>query len=552
MQLFTNRYRHIQRYRQIINVVSKHGLGHILDLIGLKTPLFLSRLKKNAAYPNTALRVKMVLEELGPTFIKMGQLLSMRPDLLPPEYLTQLEKLQERVMPVDFGQIKRVIENELKQPLSTIFSKIDPEPMAAASIGQVHSGWLFTGEAVVVKVQRPGIQKLIKVDLEILEDIASFLEARTEWGRVYHITGLIEEFTRTIRDEMDYTIEAGNAERFAGNFQDDLTVRFPKVFWKFSTKQVLVLEAISGHKIYDVAGFEVNKIDKDKVCQNLVNSLLKQLIQDGFFHADPHPGNILIANEGSIIFLDFGMVGRLSIWIRERLSFLLLNLLQENAANLVEIIVEIGEIKGNINRKAIGDEIFYLFDKYYHRPLNRIPIGLALQELLGLALKYRFKFPRELSLVARCLFLLESTVSRLTPDSNLLELSRPFGIKLLREQLGWRHLSKTGKVFLQDWLFFSLNLPVQLKKIIRALENGETKLILEHQNFDNFITRMSLIGNRLSFSLIIAAIIVGSSLIAQQAKLALFGSFPIAEAGFIAAVLMGIWLIVSIIRSGKI
>lgn len=552
MQLFTNHYRHIQRYRQIINVLSKHGLGYLLDLTGLKKPLRFSRREKTGIYPNTAVRVRMVLEELGPTFIKMGQLLSMRPDLLTPEYLAQLEKLQERVTPVDFAQIKKVIENELKLPLPAIFANIGPNPVAAASIGQVHSARLLTGEAVVVKVQRPGVQKLVRIDLEILEDIASFLQSRTEWGRIYNITGLIDEFSRTILDELDYTIEAGNAQRFAGNFRDDPTVRFPKVFWKFSTPQVLVLEAISGNKMNDYIGFGSSEINRAHIAQNLVNSFLKQLVHDGFFHADPHPGNILIANDGAIIFLDFGMVGRLSIWIRERLGFLLLNLIQENITNIVDIIMEIGEIRGDSNRKAIGDEIFYLFDKYYHRPLNRIQIGVALRELLGLALRYRFKFPRELSLVARCLFLLESTVSRLTPESSLLELSRPFGIKLLREQLGWRHLSKTVMVFLQDWLFFTLDLPVRLKKIIRAAESGETKLILEHQNFDNFITRMNLIGNRLSFSLIIAAIIVGSSLIAQQTKLALFGSFPIAEAGFIAAVLMGIWLIVSIIRSGKI
>lgn len=552
MQLFTNRYRHIQRYRQIINVVSKHGLGHLLDLIGLKNPLPLSQRKKISAHPNTATRVRMVLEELGPTFIKIGQLLSMRPDLLPLEYLVQLEKLQEQVTPVGFEQIKKVIESELNLPLMSFFADINPNPLAAASIGQVHSAQLLTGETVVVKVQRPGIQKLVRTDLEIIEDLAGFLQSRTEWGRVYNIIDLSDEFARSIRDELDYTIEAGNAERLAKNFQNDPTVRFPKVFWEFSTGQVLVLEAISGNKIYDSSRLDNLKINNATVCQNLVNSFLKQLFQDGFFHADPHPGNILIANDGVIIFLDFGMVGRLNLWIRERLSYLLLNLIQENAANIVEIVMEIGEIKGAEHRKAIGDEIYYLFDKYYHRPLNRIQIGVALQELLELALRYRFKFPRELSLVARCLFLLESTVSRLIPDSSLLELSRPFGIKLLREQLGWRHLSKTGKLFLQDWLFFSLDLPVQLKKIIRALENGETKLILKHQNFEHFITRMSLIGNRLSFSLIIAAIIVGSSLIAQQTKLALFGSFPIAEAGFIAAVLMGIWLIVSIIRSGKI
>ena len=221
----------------------------------------------------------------------------------------------------------------------------------------------------------------------------------------------------SIRDELDYTIEAGNAERLAKNFQNDPTVRFPKVFWEFSTGQVLVLEAISGNKIYDSSRLDNLKINNATVCQNLVNSFLKQLFQDGFFHANPHPGNILIANDGVIIFLDFGMVGRLNLWIRERLSFLLLNLIQENAADIVEIVMEIGEIKGAEHRKAIGDEIYYLFDKYYHRPLNRIQIGVALQELLELALRYRFKFPRELSLVARCLFLLESTVSRLIPDS---------------------------------------------------------------------------------------------------------------------------------------
>ncbi len=552
MQLFTNRYRHIQRYRQIINVVSKHGLGYLLDLIGLKNPLRFFEPKKTKTYPSTAVRVKMVLEELGPTFIKLGQLLSMRPDLLPMDYITQLEKLQENVTPVEFNQIEKVIENCLKLPISTVFNEIDPIPIAAASIGQVHSALLVTGEPVVIKVQRPGVEKLVKIDLEILEDFANFLESRTEWGRIYNISSLIDEFSRTIRDELDYSIEAGNADRFVRNFYGDSTVRFPKVFWKLSSRQVLVLEAISGNKINDTSIFKDLGISKEFIAQNLVNSILKQLLQDGFFHADPHPGNIRVAKDGSILFLDFGMVGRLNSWIRERLGFLLLNLVQENFTNIVDIIMEIGDIKGDNNRKALAHEIFYLFDKYYHQPLNRIQIGIALRDLLGIALRHRFEFPRELSLITRCLFLLESTVSKLTPESSLLELSRTFGAKLLREQLSWRRFSKIGTTFIQDWFFFSLDLPIRLRNLIRMTETGDIKFTLEHQNFDNFITKMNLIGNRLSFSLIIAAIIVGSSLIAQQTKLALFGSFPIAEAGFIAAVLMGVWLLVSIIRSGKI
>lgn len=553
MQIFTSSYRHIRRYRQIINVISKHGLGHLLDYIGLKNPFqFPGHQNKLNAYRSTALRVKMVLEELGPTFIKLGQILSTRPDLLPPSYLSQLEKLQERVTPVDFEQIKMIIESELDQPISVVFPEIDPQPVAAASIGQVHSAKLRTGETVVIKVQRPGVKKTIVIDLEILGDIAHFLQSRTEWGRTYNILGLVDEFSRTIRDELDYTIEAGNADRFARNFQNDPTVRFPKVFWEYSTHQILVLEAVSGHKVNDVVTNDGFQAQRGIIAQNLVNAIIKQLLNDGFFHADPHPGNILIASTGTIFFLDFGMVGRLDNWMRERLVFLMLNLLQENVANVVDILIEIGDLRGNANRKALLHEVFYLFDIYYHRPLNKIRIGTALRELLELAWNYRFKFPKELSLIARCLFLLESTVSKLTPECSLLQLSRPFGAKLLRKQLSWQNLSKTGLTLSQDWLFFSLELPNRLKSIIRSAENGELKFILEHQNFDSFITKMNLIGNRLSFSLIIAAIIVGSSLIAQQTRLALFGSFPIAEAGFIIAVLMGVWLLVSIIRSRKI
>ncbi|MGE5604289.1 MAG: ABC1 kinase family protein, partial [Bacteroidota bacterium] len=368
MQLFTNGYRHIKRYRQIINVISKHGLGHLLDFIGLKNPLrFPGQQKKVNAYRSTALRIRMVLEELGPAFIKLGQLLSIRPDLLPPNYLIELEKLQDQVAPVSFDKIKENIESELQLPISAIFSEIEPNPIAAASIGQVHSGRLLTGEAVVVKVQRPGVKKIVATDLEILGDFARFLESRTEWGRTYNIVGLADEFSRTIRDELDYTIEAGNADRFAKNFQNDPSVRFPKVFWKYSTRQILVLEAVDGIKINNSAGCEEFEVNKTLAAKNLVNAILKQLLIDGFFHADPHPGNIVLTPNGGILFLDFGMVGRLNNWMRERLVFLMFNLIQENVANIVDILMEIGDIKGNANRKALRHEIFYLFDKYYHR-----------------------------------------------------------------------------------------------------------------------------------------------------------------------------------------
>jgi ubiquinone biosynthesis protein len=275
--LFTKRYRHFQRYREIINVFTKHGFGFLLELSGVRKVLHPlgQKLKAKEAPLSIAQRLRMVLEELGPTFIKLGQILSTRPDLLPAVYISQLEMLQDQVMPVDFAEIKQTFEKELGQTFDKIFVSFNPSPIASASIGQVHEAFLLTGERVAVKVQRVGLVKSIETDLEILYDVAGILEARTDWGKLYRIQSFIDEFARTIRDELDYIAEAKNAERFGENFAGDPTVLFPKVYWKYTTGRVLILDYVTGIKITATAELEQAGINKSEAAKRIANAFFK-------------------------------------------------------------------------------------------------------------------------------------------------------------------------------------------------------------------------------------------------------------------------------------
>lgn len=551
---FTNRYRHIGRYREIVNILSKHGLGHILDFMGLNPRFGASWRKINDDEPpiTTAQRLRMVFEELGPTFIKLGQILSTRPDLLPPVYISQLELLQDRVPPVSFAEIKSIIENQLNQPVTVIFRALNEIPLASASIGQVHEGFLSTGEHVVIKVQRAGVERLVETDLEIMYDVARLLEARTGWGKFFKVVEMVDEFSRSIKEELDYNVEARNAQRLADNFQRDPYVRIPKVYWEYSTRRVLVLEFATGIKITSEQELDRAGVDKAATGRKLANTMLKQILVDGFFHADPHPGNIAVDQEQRIVLMDFGMVGRLDEWMKEKLGAMLFCIVRKDVNGIVRVLIEIGDPQQRVNKQALKRDIYRLFNKYYDRPLDEIKIGQALRELLGMSFVYRIRVPVELVLMIRCLILLEGAVEYLAPDISIVELAEPFGKKLMRDKFWPRSLSRTILGYLLELSANSFSLPGHLNNLVQTLDEGDLKITLEHQNFNKFISRLNLVGNRISFSLIVASIIIGSSLIAQRSPQSLLWRFPIAEAGFILAVILGIWLLFSIIRSRKI
>lgn len=551
---FTNRYRHIGRYREIVKILSKHGLGHVLEFIETNTRVGTRRRKQEINEPpvGTAQRLRMVLEELGPTFIKLGQILSTRPDLLPPVYISQLELLQDRVPPVAFEEIQKTVEREMGLPIDEVFASLEDIPIASASIGQVHEAYLLTGEHVVVKVQRAGVDRIVETDLEIMYDMARLLQSRTELGRFYKVIDMVDEFSRSIKEELNYTIEARNAQRLFDNFRDDRTVRIPKVFWDYSTHHVLILEYVAGIKVTNNDCLQRAGVDKPELGRRLVNAILKQLLVDGFFHADPHPGNIAVSDQETIVFMDFGMIGRLDEWMKDRLGTMLLNIVRKDVNGVVRVLLEIGDAQQKVNKQRLKRDIHRLFDKYYNRPLEEIKIGQALRELLGMSFVYRIRVPVETVLMIRCLVLLEGLVEYLAPEVSIVELAEPFGRKLLKEKLKPQNLAKFALNYLLELSTISFNLPRHVDNLIQTLEEGDLKVTLEHKNFNKFITGLNLAGNRVSFSLIVASIIIGSSIIAQRSPQYLLWRLPISEIGFVVAVLMGIWLLISIIRSGRI
>ncbi len=550
---FTKHYRHFQRYNEIIRVISTHGFGYLLELSSIRKVMRWPWHRKTEESPlHIAGRFRMMLAELGPTFIKLGQVLSTRPDLLPAHFISQLELLQDQVPPVGFFEVRQTLETELRQSLESIFKAFNSTPLASASIGQVHEATLLTGERVAVKVQRPGIQKTIDTDLEIMYDAAGFLETRTDWGKLYKIQDFISEFARTIRDELDYIIEAKNADRFRENFKDDKDVLIPKVHWKLTTRKVLVLDYVEGSKIKASTELEQNGISKPEAARKLSKVFFKQLLIDGFFHADPHPGNILISKEGIILLMDFGMVGRLDGWLKERLVKILLSILRRDVNTLLMVLSEFSSKPFKGDQHLLKRELYYLLDRYYNRPLKDIELGSLFRELLEFSSRFQIRPPQELILIARCLVLLDNIITQLDPDTSLLELAKPFGPRLFFEKFAPQNLKKVLLEYLLDLTTAVTTLPGKATELLQMAGDGELKLRIEQHHFDLFISRLVILGNRLSSSIIIAAIIIGSSLISFKTSASLFGHFPIAEIGFLTALVMGIWLLISMIRSGRI
>ncbi len=551
---FTNRYRHIGRYREIVNIISKHGLKSLFDSLGLNSGIGIlwRQRDEKQQFTNTAERLRVVLQELGPTFIKLGQILSTRPDLLPPVFINELEKLQDKVPSVDFVEIKNTLELETGLRVERIFAHLDAAPIASASIGQVHEAYLLSGEHVVVKVQRAGVERVIQTDLEIMYDMAKILEARTIWGKYYKIIEMVEEFSRSISEELDYTIEGLNAEKMRNNFRGDSTVSIPAVYWTYSTQRVLILEYMSGIKINSLEKIEQVGLDRSELARRISNAVFKQLLIDGFFHADPHPGNVAAGEGNTVLFMDFGMVGRIDESMKEKLGLMMLNIVRRDSAGIVQVLIDIGDAHRKIDRAKLRRDVDYLFDKYYNRPLSEIKIGNALRELLQLSFVYKIRVPVELVLMIRCLVLLESVVEQLDKTVSIVDLAEPFGKKLLQDKLMPDQLVKTASDYFFEMSASAKELPGRINNLFSIIEDGELNVKLEHKNLSKFIANFNLVGNRISFSLVVASIIIGSSIIAQKGTKLLLWHFPVAEVGFLMATFLGIWLLISIIKSGRI
>lgn len=554
---FRRQYAEIARAREIVEILIKNGLGFVVEQLGLMR--FLSawrrRRMEGTASDVSALsiseRVRRTLEELGPTFIKIGQVLSGRVDLLPAEYIRELTKLLDAAPPVPTLQIVARIEKELGTPLNKLFASFEAEPIASASIGQVHRATLPDGQRVVVKVQRPGVERTVTADLDLLARQARFLERRSTRARGSHLVEIVEELSQALRDELDYTVEGRNAGRLRRNLSGDGRVIIPQVHWSHSTRRVLTMEALEGIKLTDLQRLRQEQYDLSAVAEVTVDLYLHQVFVDGFFHADPHPANIMVCDD-KIGVVDFGMVGQLTPAMKGSLVSLLLALLAQDSKTVVRVILHMGAASRTTDPAAVERDVQRLLMRYYGVSLEVMPLGEVLQEVLTAAFKHRIHLPPNLALLARVVIVLEGVALSLNPSFNLAEMAKPFGERLLRERFSWRQLQDEALQTVGIVSRLVRDLPQRAESLMERLEDGGVTLGIDLRQLVRIIARFDSMINRLAFSVVVAALIVGSAVVIHSGATAwnfLGLRLPIAHISFVLAVIMGAWLLISIVRS---
>ncbi|RQD77907.1 MAG: AarF/ABC1/UbiB kinase family protein [Candidatus Syntrophonatronum acetioxidans] len=546
------RYKHFHRYRDVVQTLAKHGFDFLIKQIGLTE--FLRGRKytpEEELEDSTAKRLRLAIEELGTTFIKVGQLLSTRPDLIPKEWTIELSKLQDEVPPFSFMEVREQVETELGHTLEDLFSSIEAEPLASASIGQVHRATLHGGEKVAIKVQRPDIEETIKTDLEILHDLARLLEKHTDWASMYNLRDLVIEFEDILTNELNYLNEGQNMDIFRKNFKGDKRTFVPEVYWDYTTKRVLTMEYVKAVKLTDSEKLYKMNVDMEKVVTSLCEVVFKQIFMDGVFHGDPHPGNVMVFPDSRIVLLDFGIVGVIDEELKEKFGDLLIAQVSRNNEAILRNFLSLGLAPPDINRRELRQDIERMQHKYYDMPLSKIKLGEVMKEFLEVAFDYNIKLPTEFTLLAKAMIILEGIISRLAPQLSLMEIAEPFGKDLTKRRFTYDHIKKTLSKNIQEYGEILGNIPRQLTDLFNILEKGQFKVTLEHKDIREFLSELNHMINRLAFSLVLASLIVGLSLIVQGIEHSILWRIPLAEIGFIVAGAMGFWLLISIIRSGR-
>ncbi|SFA40153.1 2-octaprenylphenol hydroxylase [Parageobacillus thermantarcticus] len=553
------RMRHMSRYRDIAIALIRHGFGIVVEEIGfapflsLPQKMFFDAKEKEAK--TTGERIRLVLQELGPTFVKLGQIASTRPDLLPEEIIRELEKLQDQVPPFSFEEVRNIVQQELGDDLNKIFRQFADVPLAAASIGQVHQAILHSGERVAVKIQRPNIANMIETDLEILQDLAILAERRLEWAARYQIRDMVDEFSRSLRAELDYTIEARNAEKISNQFKNDPNIYIPKVFWEYSTKKVLTMEYVEGVKFNELERLKQNGYNLKKLAERLAKAIFQQIFIEGFFHGDPHPGNVLVLPREVIAFIDFGMVGRLNPEMKYHFSSLVIALMQQSTDGVIKSICQMGLVPDDVNLMQLRDDVEQLREKYYHVPLSKISLGEAVNDLFRVAFRHSIRIPRDLTLLGKTLLTVEGMVEKLDPDFSILDIAEPFGRQLLKERLRPKNVAEVVWKRVSDYGEMLIGFPKNMKELTSLIKQGKLHLEIDVPELDHFLKKLDQISNRLSFSIVLLSfsiimvgIIIGSSMGRQST---LLWKIPAIEIGFGVATLMFVWLLYSIFKSGR-
>ena len=504
-------FREVHRLRQVINVLVKYGFGWVVDKTGLSHLLSLGRriFRFQEKVPlGPPQRLRKVLEELGPSFIKLGQILSTRPDLIPPEFIPELQKLRDEVAPLPWEKIEHLLTQEWGPNWRNMLDIPVKDPLASASIAQVYKGTLSTGEEVVVKVLRPGIRETVKRDIEVMRVIARLLERYLPESRLYHPVDLVEEFAFTIMREMDFTIEAANAEKMRLNMRGLPWVIVPKIYWDLTTSSVLVMEHVEGVGLDQKELLEDKGIDRALVARRLVTVFLKQVLEDGFFHADPHPSNIMVGENGELIQIDFGMMGYLDKSMRRAVATLLFRIIRRDYDGIIKVFKHVGVMEEGLDERRFKLELMGLLEPYFSRTLEGMPLGKVVNQVMHLSLKYRIRFPPELYLLGRALVLVDSNLRYLHPEMNVIEVVTPFALKILRER---RRPQKIVESLEEEFEVIREGIrafPSQMLQVLQRINKGDLRLYLTHEGLEELKEVMERNSMRLSLTLLLALFVV--------------------------------------------
>lgn len=561
--------RGMKRFGGIAKALVKHGLGDVAERIASrnKERAEPDEAKEPALRPGvlSPRRVRLVLEELGPSFIKLGQLLSIRADILPPEYIEELGKLQDQVPPIAFSEIQEVIERELERPINEIFPDFNPEAFAAASVAQVHHATLPGGEKVVVKVIRPAIEEKIREDIRLMYYFVDKIEKAFEVARLLTLTNVVREFERTIFRELDMLIEAGSIERFNANFRDMDELYIPKVYWEYTTRSVLVMERIEGIKVDRVEELRARGIDSKEIALVGLRCFARQLMEFGFFHADPHPGNVIVTYDGRVSLVDFGITGYLDEEIMRQIANVFLGYAEHDYDMIMEAFLDAGLLnEETMNLETFRIDLKDMSETFYGRSLQSISVRDVYEQITQLILKYRIQLPRNLLLLLKTFIQTEALGKIQGSDANILEFVKPYAKKLLQRGFDAKDVFRNIDRETRYALKYAKVMPKFVHDLLKQMARGKQRIEAWHTGFQQFDISLEISLNRLVVGLLISASIVAAAVVLNSAqKVLVFGiRFLGLEAvsltgilglfGYVVATALGIWLIVTIYRSGRL
>lgn len=541
--------RHAKRIAEIAAVLGKYGLADLFG--GFDYAWLKDRLKSSDGHAltgavTTAARTRMALTELGTTFIKLGQMLSTRSDLLGPELTEELSELQSSVPPDAAAVARATIEQELGHPIEKLFAEFEDEPLAAASIAQVHGALLTTGQSVVVKVRRAGVAEQAATDLEIVQALAELLEKHSPALRAYQPLAVVRQFRRTLLRELDFTYERRNLEEFGRNFADDPTVCIPEVFGDFCSHQVVTMERLEGIRGTDIEALQQSGEDLGEFARRGANMYLEMVFRDGFYHADPHPGNLILLPGNVVGVIDCGMVGRIDEDLREEVESLLLGIVENDSAIVAEQVLSLGAVPSACSREKLRTDLQEFMADYTGHPLNEIHVGAALANLVEIIRRHHIVLPPSLAMLLKTLIVLEGTSRRFSPDVSLTELMQPYCSRLLLRRLSPGRIARRAVRAYRAWDRLFKALPRDLADLLARFRDGTLTVHLDHRHLDPIV-------NRLVLGVLTAAVFLGSSeLWSREAKPVMFGVSVFGALGYALSLFLGWRLLRAIRKSGNI